>query len=169
MSFNVAPAVEAFEAHATNTGQTFDHADPLPFFLHNIVGVKTEEGHRLRVPLGISSEGGILGAAEVPAGTTAQIMWTADASAAEAAASAAKDAMDQVREGGHAPAAAIFLDCVATRLRLGHAFGHELDAVAQELGTTPFAGFNSYGQIVRAEGQFSGFHNCTAVVVVIPD
>jgi hypothetical protein len=31
------------------------------------------------------------------------------------------------------------------------------------------AGFNSYGQIVRAEGQFSGFHNCTAVVCVFPD
>jgi hypothetical protein len=30
-------------------------------------------------------------------------------------------------------------------------------------------GENSYGQIVRAAGQFSGFHNCTAVVCVIPD
>jgi hypothetical protein len=44
-----------------------------------------------------------------------------------------------------------------------------LDAVAAELGGAPFAGFNSYGQIVRADGQFSGFHNCTAVVCVLPD
>ena len=42
-------------------------------------------------------------------------------------------------------------------------------AVSAELGDVPFAGFNSYGQIVRAAGQFSGFHNCTAVVCVIPD
>jgi hypothetical protein len=41
--------------------------------------------------------------------------------------------------------------------------------VAKGLDDVPFAGFNSYGQIVRAEGQFSGFHNCTAVVCVFPD
>ena len=27
----------------------------------------------------------------------------------------------------------------------------------------------SYGQIARADGQFSGFHNCTAVVCVLPE
>lgn len=169
VSFNVAPAIEAFDEHAASTSQRFDHDDPLPFFLHNIVGVKTDEGHKLRVPLGISPDGGIVCAAEIPTGTTAQIMWTAATSAAEAAASATRDAVRQVRATGHTPAGAIFLDCVATRLRLGQDFDQELDAVASELGSTPFAGFNSYGQIVRAEGQFSGFHNCTAVVVVIPD
>ena len=60
------------------------------------------------------------------------------------------------------------VDCVATRLRLGKEFDDELAAVSRELGDVPFAGFNSYGQVVRAEGQFSGFHNCTAVVCVLP-
>ena len=41
-------------------------------------------------------------------------------------------------------------------------------AVADALGSSNFAGCNTYGQIARAEGQFSGFHNCTAVVFVIP-
>lgn len=90
-------------------------------------------------------------------------------SAAEAAAEAVRDAMAQVEEGGHTPKGALFFDCVATRLRLGKDFANELDAVSQELGPVPFAGFNSYGQIVRAEGQFSGFHNCTAVVCIFPD
>ena len=58
---------------------------------------------------------------------------------------------------------------MATRLRLGHDFGHELAAVGEALGDAPFVGFNSYGQIVRSDGQFSGFHNCTAVVLVLPD
>lgn len=169
LSFNVAPAVEAFDAHASTTGQAFDHDNPLPFFLHNIVGVKTAEGHKLRVPLGLADGGGVVCAAELPTGTTAEIMWIQATAAAEAATSAARDALEQVTRGGHTPAAAIFLDCVATRLRLGAGFSDELDAVARELGPTPFAGFNSYGQIVRAEGQFSGFHNCTAVMVVIPD
>lgn len=169
VSFNISPAVEAFEEHAAATHQQFDREDPLPFFLHNIVGMKTDEGHKLRVPLGIADEGGIVLAAEMPVGATAHIMSTEAASAAAAAASATRDAIAQVERAGHKPKAALFFDCVATRLRLGKDFGRELDAVAAELGAVPFAGFNSYGQIVRAAGQFSGFHNCTAVVCVFPD
>lgn len=169
ISLNVSPAIEAFEEHATATAQQFDRDDPMPFFLHNIVGVKTEGGHKLRVPLGIDASGGIMTAAEVPTGATAQIMSTQGASAAEAAASATRDAIGQLEREGHKARGALFFDCVATRLRLGQEFGLELDAVSRELGGAPFAGFNSYGQIVRADGQFSGFHNCTAVVCVFPE
>jgi hypothetical protein len=169
VSLNVAPAVEAFDEHAAATNQHFDHADPLPFFLHNVVGVQTAAGHKLRVPLGIGADGGVMFAAEVPVGATARVMSTGGTSAVDAAGAAARDAVAQVENEGCTPGAALFFDCVATRLRLGDAFGSELDAVARELKTAQFAGFNSYGQIVRAEGQFSGFHNCTAVVCVFPD
>ena len=169
ISLNVSPAVEAFEEHARATEQSFDSGNPLPFFLHNIVGVKTDDGYKLRVPLGVGLTGGVTFAAEVPTGSTAQIMSTNAASAAAAAAGATRNAIDQVQRNGDTPKAALFLDCVATRLRLGHEFGHELEAVARELESTPFVGFNSYGQIVRAENQFSGFHNCTAVVCVFPE
>ncbi|HYD52076.1 MAG TPA: FIST N-terminal domain-containing protein, partial [Gemmatimonadaceae bacterium] len=160
VSLNAAPAVEAFEEHAESTTQRFDRAQPMPFFLHNIVGVETSSGHKLRVPLGITEAGGIVCAAEVPPGATARIMSAGTTSAAEAAASAARDAVAQVTRDGGRPRAALFFDCVATRLRLGKDFDHELEALAGELGGAPFAGFNSYGQIVRADGQFSGFHNC---------
>ena len=169
LSLNVSPAVEAFEDYATATSQEFDPAEPLPFFLHNIVGVKSDDGYKLRVPLGISPEGGINFAAEVPAGSTAQIMSTGTQSAVDAASAAVRDAMNQVEREGHTPKAALFFDCVATRLRLGEDFNTELAAVGKELKSAKFAGFNSHGQIVRAEGQFSGFHNCTAVVCVFPD
>lgn len=169
VSFNIAPAVEAFEEHAEVTQQSFNRADPLPFFLHNVVGVATENGHKLRVPLGVDDGGGILTAAEVPIGSTAHIMSTGAASAADAATNATRDAVAQVENAGHKVKAALFFDCVATRLRLGKAFGHELEAVDAALGGAPFVGFNSYGQIVRAAGQFSGFHNCTAVVCAFPD
>lgn len=168
-TFNIAPAVEAFQDHAAVTGQEFDSDNPLPFFLHNIVGVKTEHGHKLRVPLGVSGDGSITTAAEVPSGSTACIMSTGGRSALDAASEATRDAMKQVEDSGEKPKAALFFDCVATRLRLGSDFDKELDAVGKELKGVPFAGFNSYGQIVRAEGQFNGFHNCTAVVCVFPD
>jgi len=169
VSLNTIPASDAFEEHALATSQAFDRADPLPFFLHNVVGVKSDDGFKLRVPLGIAAEGGVMCAAEVPTGATTHIMSTQSVAAAEAASAAVKDAVDQVERAGHTPKAALFFDCVATRLRLGQDFGNELDAVGTALGDAPFVGFNSYGQIVRAEGQFSGFHNCTAVVLVIPD
>lgn len=169
VSLNVSPAVEAFEDHAAATKQHFDRENPMPFFLHNIVGVKTDDGHKLRVPLGVGAEGGVALAAEVPAGATACIMGIGASDAADAAASATRDAIAQVRRSGNTPKAALFFDCVATRLRLGKDFGIELDAVKDELRGTPFVGFNSHGQIVRAKGQFSGFHNCTAVVAVFPE
>jgi hypothetical protein len=169
LSLNVSPAVEAFEEHATATSQAFDREQPLPFFLNNIVGVKSEEGHKLRVPLGVEASGGVTFAAELPVGSTAHIMSTGAPSAAAAAASAMRDAIAQVEGAGHRARGALFFDCVATRLRLGKSFENELDAVGKELGDVPFVGFNSYGQIVRADGQFSGFHNCTAVACVIPE
>ncbi|MDB4949530.1 MAG: hypothetical protein JWM27_2179 [Gemmatimonadetes bacterium] len=165
-SLNATPAAEVFDAHAERTGQAFDHAQPVPFFLHNVLGVESSEGYRLRVPLAVAEDGALSCAADVPAGSTACIMSTTAADAADAAAWAARAALEQV--AGHEPAVALLFDCVATRLRLGQAFDAELEAVRAELAGVPFAGFNTYGQIAQAEGQFNGFHNCTAVVCVIP-
>jgi hypothetical protein len=165
-SLNAIPAADVFDAHATATGQTFDRDAPVPFFLHNVLGVESPEGYRLRVPLAVEPDGAVACAADVPSGATSCIMTTTPSSAADAAAVATRDALSQL--DGHEPGVALLFDCVATRLRLGSQFGQELDAVQRELGDVPFAGFNTYGQIAQAEGQFSGFHNCTAVVCVLP-
>ena len=167
VSLNAASAAEVFEEHAEATGQAFDRDVPLPFFLHNVLGIDTGGGYALRVPLSITPEGAVACAAEVPTGTTAHIMETTGGSAAEAASRAVRSALEQLE--GATPKAAFFFDCAATRLRLGHEFGGELRAVEDALGSVHFAGCNTYGQIARAEGQFSGFHNCTAVVCIIPE
>jgi len=69
---------------------------------------------------------------------------------------------------GQKPRAALVFDCVATRLRLGKGFDNELKACAELLSPAEFVGCNTYGQIARADGQFGGFHNCTAVVLALP-
>ena len=69
VSLNGMPAAEAFEAHASTTGQALDRAAPIPFFLHNILGIEAGESHRLRVPLVILEDGSVLCAAEVPQGS----------------------------------------------------------------------------------------------------
>lgn len=167
LSLNAMPAVEAFQAYAEKTGQTFDQANPLPFFLHNIIGIDTGLEHKLRVPLAVNPDGSILCATEIPTGSMIHIMRSSSSSAAEAASNAAESALLQLN--GSKPAVALFFDCVATRLRMGKEFGVELKALQNSLEPTNYVGCNSHGQIARAEGQFSGFHNCTAVVCLIPE
>jgi hypothetical protein len=166
VSLNAAPAVEVFEEHAQATGQTFNRADALSFFLHNVIGIETGDGYKLRVPLTLNDDGSISCAAEVPAGATVRIMVANAASACEAARQASQAALAGLEGGEHA--GSLLFDCAATRLRLGQQFGDELAAVAETLGSDNFAGCNTYGQIARSTGQFSGFHNCTAIVCAIP-
>lgn len=165
-SLNAVPAADVFDDHATATAQPFQRDEPVPFFLHNVLGIEAAEGYRLRVPLAVQPDGSVVCAADVPKDATACIMTTTPQQAADAAASATRAALAKMQ--GHETAVALVFDCVATRLRLGRGFGEELAAVQRELGDVPMAGFNTYGQIARADGQFNGFHNCTAVVCTIP-
>lgn len=158
---------DVFEDHAKSTGQTFDTEAPLGFFLHNIAGMKQPDGYKLRVPLSIRSDGGVAFAAEIPEGAVVSIMTATSESSTTAAREATEDAISQL--GGLRPSGALMFDCVATRLRLGKEFGNEVNAVQQALGDVALAGCNTYGQVASAEGQFAGFHNCTAVVAVFPE
>jgi hypothetical protein len=166
VSLNASPILDVFREHAESTGQKFDHNDPMPFFLHNIVGIEMGDDYKLRVPLAVNPDGSVLCAAEIPEGAAVCLMSTDVASAKEAAANATRAAVDQLN--GHEPGVALFFDCVATRLRMGLEFGNELEAMKEVLGETQFAGCNTYGQVARTTGQFNGFHNCTAVVCVLP-
>ena len=168
-SLNAVPAADVYSDYADERARTFDRTRPLPFFLHHVLGVDAGVGPpRLRVPLGIEPNGAIRCAAEVPAGATVSIMQASVQSATEAAQRATQAALQQFN--GARPSVALFFDCVATRLRMGEQFALELSALHEALpANVPFVGFNTYGQIVRAHGQFNGFHNCTAVVCLLPD
>lgn len=167
VSLNGLPAVETFEEHAARSGQKLDRASPIPFFLQNILGIDTGSGYRLRVPLAVNDDGSIHCAAEVPAGSIVRIMKSSNRSAAEAAERATDSAIAGI--GKRSPKAALFFDCVATRLRCGDEFASEVAAVTKKIGDAAMVGCNTHGQIARAEGQFQGFHNCTAVVCVFGD
>ncbi|MGZ5117646.1 MAG: FIST signal transduction protein [Burkholderiales bacterium] len=166
ISLNGAPALQAFEDYAEATRQKLDQEYPLPFFLHNILGIESNGSFRLRVPLGIGADGSVSCAAAIPRGAVVRNMNTTAESAVLAAEQATRSALEAL--GGREPGAALVFDCVATRLRIGSAFDNELKACADLLGPAGFVGCNTYGQIARAEGQFGGFHNCTAVVCVLP-
>jgi len=94
ISLNAGSPVDVFAEHAQGTGQRFDRAEPIPFFLHNILGIDTGRGFKLRVPLAVHEDGSISCAAEVPTGSVVRIMSTNSGSAAAAAAA---------RAGAHSP------------------------------------------------------------------
>jgi hypothetical protein len=160
------PAADVIESFARERDLTFDRESPLPFFLHHVLGITTNDGHKLRVPLKVNEDGSIVCAAEVPEGATLRVMETRSTSSAEAAAAAARKAWLGLK--GREPGMVIFFDCAATRLRLGDDFGTSVDEILSTLGTAACAGCNTYGQFARLEGQFSGYHNCTAVVCALP-
>ncbi|MFN7134150.1 MAG: FIST signal transduction protein, partial [Myxococcales bacterium] len=116
ISLNGLPAATVFAEHARATGQVLDPAAPIPFFLHNILGIETEGGHRLRVPLAIRPDGSVHCAAEVPRGAIVYVMRSDERSAANAAGRAARDATEGLQ--GNKTQVAIFFACVATRLRI---------------------------------------------------
>jgi len=168
ISLNSIPAVEVFEEHSEVTKQEFDKSNPMSFFLHNTLGIKAEGGYKIRVPLSVQADGSVLCASDIPTGATVYIMKASNKSSEDAAQTAVESALKQL--GNNKPKTALFFDCVATRLRMGKDFGLELQALQNSLGqNTKYAGCNSYGQIARVEGQFSGFHNCTAVVCIFPE
>jgi hypothetical protein len=166
IGLNGFPAVVAFETHAKTTGQTIDRQDPIPFFLHNVIGIDSGGGYRIRVPLAIQTDGSITCAAEIPVGSIVHIMKATSTSTVGAAEAAVQSALAAM--GAQKPGAAIFFDCVATRLRMGHAFEDEVAGVRKHLEGAELMGCNTHGQIARAPGQFEGFHNCTAVVCLLP-
>lgn len=167
VSVNGKSAAQVFQKHAAATQQTLDLAAPIPFFLHNILGIETGGGYRLRVPLGVNPDGSVTCAADIPTGALIHIMRTTAKSAVDAAARATSSAVQGLN--GNKPKVALFFDCVATRLRLGDAFGLELQSLVDAFGDAGFMGCNTHGQIARAAGQFGGFHNCTAVVCALPE
>ena len=165
-SLNGFPAIQAFEAHAEVTGQSFDPQAPLPFFLHNILGIETPTGHLLRMPLAVDATGAIQCAAEVPVGSRVRIMRSTLEASLRAAERATAAALANL--GGQRPGVALFFDCAATRARIGDAYTMELEAVRSTLPAVPMIGCVTHGQIARSDGQFDGFHNCTALVCVLP-
>ena len=166
IGLNGLPAVEAFEAHAEDLGQPFDPDAPLPFFLHNILGIETSTGYQLRMPLAVDKDGALHLAGEVPVGSRVRIMRTTLDASLAATKQATATALSKLN--GQKPGVALFFDCAATKIRIGDQYTMELEAVRSQLSDLPMVGCVTQGQFGRADGQFDGFHNCTAVVCVLP-
>ena len=102
-----------------------------------------------------------------PAGASLRIITQSTrARPVESAAEAAKRAREAL--GGGEVGGAVVFDCVCRALILGEGFGDAVSAIANELGGAPVGGLETYGEIAMNEGDMSGFHNTTSVVLAFP-
>jgi methyl-accepting chemotaxis protein len=138
------------------------------FLLKYELGLEAERGYKIRVPLSVNDDGSINFACTIPPEVSFRIMKSTQDDQVRSARKAAKLAKNAI--GDRAIAGALIFDCVCRGLILGeNRFCEAVDAMKEEIGAgVPLTGFETYGEICMDTRQFSGFHNTTSVVTLIP-
>lgn len=121
---------------------------------------------KVRAPLALVGDS-ILFAGEIPEGSSIRLTESTAERQVESAGMAAQQARSQVVDGR--VAGAVVFDCICRNLILGDRFSEAIAKMSSELGGAPLAGFETYGEIALDEGDLSGFHNTTSVVLAFPE
>lgn len=131
-------------------------------------GIKTGKGYKIRWPgLGPDTKDHLPFVCTIPEGAVMRVMTGTKESQIESARNAARYALKNLN--GRKPAGAIVFDCVVRGAILESEFSTAIDEMKKVLGDIPIIGFESYGEIGIEEGQMSGFHNITTVVLLFPE
>jgi methyl-accepting chemotaxis protein len=148
-------------------------AEIAQFFTNYILGLATEKElgeYKIRWPSGINEDGSLNFACGIVEGAIFRIM---DGSNLEnqinAAEEAARIAKQSAKNAGYSDFAGILVfDCAVRQLMLGDRFPEAVDGFKKVLPGVPMLGWETYGEIRLEPGQFSGFHNTTSVVLLMP-
>jgi len=131
------------------------------------LGLATGGGqYKIRFPLSKNDDGSLNFACGIPEGATFRIMKSPKEKQIDAARKAAELAK---RDAGDTKLAGILVfDCVVRAMILGDDFPVAVEQFKEVFRDVPLLGWETYGEICMAPGQFSGFHNTTSVVLAIP-
>lgn len=125
------------------------------------------EDYKIRVPLSKNDDGSLNFACTIPQGISFNIMKSVKEKQTESANKAASLALSEAPKNTLFAGALIF-DCVCRGLILGDDFYQAVDEFKKVLGKIPLSGFETYGEVCYVKGEFSGFHNTTSVVLLLP-
>ncbi len=173
---NDRPAFDVWKEHVKNRAaakgidvDTLSSASEIGnFLLQYEAGLQTGDNYKIRIPLSTGTDGSINFACSMPQGSVIKITESNHDDQIESARTAAKMAVENMQ--GRKIAAAIIFDCVCRALILGDDFKSGVQAIRDVIGhEVPLIGFETYGEIAMEEGQFSGFHNTTTVVLLLPE
>ena len=137
-----------------------------PYLLRYEAGLATGSSFRIRAPLARGDDGSLSFACGIPQGAVIRITESEQTAQVTSAREAARRA--RVQAGGAVVAGAVVFDCICRNLILGDRFASAVHSIAEELGSVPIAGFETYGEIALDAGEMSGFHNTTTVVLTFP-
>lgn len=107
-------------------------------------------------------------ALDIPEGTVFRVMHGTSDAQIESAREAAETAVEKAETESAGIAGAFVYDCACRGIVLGEEFPVAVEAIADEL-EVPFVGFETYGEMCMGLGQFSGFHNTTTVILLLPE
>lgn len=136
------------------------------YLLRYEAGLPAGSSYKIRAPLTRNPDGSLGFACAIPEGASLRITESVPERQIDSARQAAQQARERLGDGR--VAGALVFDCICRNLILGDRFGAAVDAIAAELGNTPLAGFETYGEIALSAGDMSGFHNTTTVVLAFP-
>jgi hypothetical protein len=131
------------------------------------IGVRRRSGEEVRAVSSVDhlQDGWLQSSGEIPEGGLISLMEGDEDSVLDATADACRAAADGLN--GHEPLGFLAFDCVARSDVLGEGgMKLEVERLASQAGTTPFAGLYTWGEIARTRG-INGFHNQTLVVLAV--
>jgi methyl-accepting chemotaxis protein len=139
------------------SGEIFDYLNLFE------AGLSLGDEYKVRVPLSKGDDGSIHFACGMPQNTVLRIMESVDSRQVASAREAVRRSLHNL--GSREVAGALVFDCSCRKTILRGEFVKAVEAMRDELGGAPLAGFETYGEIAMEIGEMSGFHNTTTVVV----
>ena len=143
------------------------------FFTNYMLGLagEKEEQHKIRWPMSINEDGSLNFSCGIAEGTVFRIMdggnMEKQISASEKVAMTARQSAENA---GYSEFAGILVfDCAVRQLMLKDRFSESVDRFKKILPGVPLLGWETYGEIRLEPGQFSGFHNTSSVVLLLPN
>ncbi|MCG8422915.1 MAG: FIST C-terminal domain-containing protein [Proteobacteria bacterium] len=144
-------------SNLTTSEEVFDYLNRFE------AGLKLGDEYKVRVPMAKGDDGSLHFACGIPENTVLRVMESVNSRQIESAREAVRRSRGNL--GAHEIAGAVVFDCSCRKTILKDEFGAAVEAMREELGGAPLAGFETYGEIAMEIGEMSGFHNTTTVVV----
>ncbi len=165
------------EPHLDRLGEGLDLDDPVTLsrlILGNFeLGLATDSDgmYKIRFPMRRRDDGSLVFSCSIPQGSVFRIMDGCDAEKQIAASRrAAEQAAACARRAGYSSfSGAMVFECGVRMALLRDRFIRSIQSYRETLPGTPLMGWETYGEIRMEPGSYSGFHNTTTVVMLIPE
>jgi len=173
----------AWEVWSRETGYAMEHLksryrvnspeDHSKLVLGNFeLGLSTDgEEYKIRFPMSVNPDGSLVFTCSIPEGSVFRIMDGSNTDAQiEASMLAARAAFTDAESSGQKDFAGMLIfECGIRLALLRDSFTIAIDSYRKLLPGKPVLGWETYGEIRMPPGSYSGFHNTTTVVALVPE